>query len=743
MTSAVGVVILGMGRSGTSSVAGMFTSAGFFAGRDGDLMPENQSNPVGYWENMGIWRANEQILRRLGGSWFDPPSPDAQFAAYEWAIPLLEAAVEQILECADGAPVAIKDPRIGVMMTLWRPIISGHFHPVLVIRDPVEIARSLHRRDGTPPALALSAWELHMTTLLGYLDGQIVTVAPYASLIEDSELGPMIISATTVHIDPSRAARVQPADASELLELGLHRNRAMAGDHEEQLTTRQLCLWRMLSSLQPGDQTIDVPTVLRRASGAARAGVYSETARVQLAQDLVAERARSADLETKRASDREQAAALAAKLAAEQERAAGLADALAGEQQRSASLSAELLAACERANVAVAAHLRAEGWLAAIQGSVSWKATAPLRVAKRALRRLRRTPDRDIRQYPWLGGEPALALTGGVPTRRRGARWLSPPLRRGSVTRALCEIHVPISPTQSFITRIQYLVASLRLFGGALANSPVIVTVGGDEPIDLAYAHPWSQRLGVEWRWLDDSLWRRHGIFATALQRFCYEIEAPNALLLDANTLFVRPIDDLLAVVRRSHAIAGVIAHVSPFIGYEGEQGLWEQIFHVAGLGNPSLACEHSGWQVIEFDAARRCCPPYFNLGVLLAQRDVLSKLAKSIYSEMETVEQIHPTPFRCQLALTMAIVRSGVQWRELPLRFNLPNIAQYLPRHQAELADARIIHYLKDEELNRAEDFASEEHVEMLLARDGLNPINMKLQEALRQVREYVLSEV
>jgi hypothetical protein len=308
---------------------------------------------------------------------------------------------------------------------------------------------------------------------------------------------------------------------------------------------------------------------------------------------------------------------------------------------------------------------------------------------------------------------------------------------------ARCEIHIPISPTPPFLTKVHYLAASLRRFGGVLADSPVIVTVGGDEHMDLARMHPWSRRLGVEWRWLDDSLWRHHGIYATALQRFCYEIAAPNALLLDADTLFVAPIDELLDTVERDHAIAGSIAHISPFIGCEEGQALWERIFHAAGLGDPSLECEHSGWQVIEFDAVRRYCPPYFNLGVLLAPRDMLSVLAETIYADMEIVEQVHPTPFRCQIALTLAILRSGVPWRQLPLRFNFPNIAQFLPCYRADLADARIIHYLRDEEFNRMEDFASVESVGALLSRQNLNPVNMRLQDALREVHGRVISGV
>lgn len=141
---------------------------------------------------------------------------------------------------------------------------------------------------------------------------------------------------------------------------------------------------------------------------------------------------------------------------------------------------------------------------------------------------------------------------------------------------------MPISPTPAFLTKVHYLAASVRRFGGALATSPIVVTVGGEQPVDLDATQPWARRLGVQWRWLDADLWRRHGIFATALQRFCYEIQTPNVLLLDADTLWVAPIDDLLRRVERTGAIAGLIAHISPFLSCEAGQDLWREVFLAA-----------------------------------------------------------------------------------------------------------------------------------------------------------------
>lgn len=697
-TGALGVVVLGMGRSGTSAVTGMLASAGFFVGERPDLMPATDANPMGHWENMRIYEANEQVLSRLGGSWFDPPDHADQLVAREWALPVLSAAFQAIVGQADGTPIAIKDPRIGVMTPLWHSLIAGRLHPVFVVRNPSEVALSLDRRDGMPIPFALAAWELHITALLDYLAGKVVTVAPYARLTDDPRLGLLVIKQAAAHVEPTRIACLDLA-AVRTPEPEHRHNRVIGNDLDAHLTSRQLELWRWLSALPPGDQSIDVPAELRNPSIAARAGVRGETSRLRLVAQLVAETRRRAELELELASERAQSTTLKARLVDEQERAESLTSTLGDEHQRIAAVSSELVSERARADAAVAAHGRAERWLTEVQGSASWRVTAPLRAAKGTFSRL------------------------------------SP--------KGQYEIHIPISPTPSFLTRIHYLAASLRRFGGALAGAPIVVTVGADEPVDLVAACPWSRRLGVEWRWLDDSLWRRHGIYATALQRFCYDIEAPNVLLLDSDTLFVRPVDDLLRTLRRVRSIAGVVAHLSPFINCDGGQQLWANIFHAAGLGDPIFSCEHPGWQTIELDTARRHCPPYFNLGVLFAPRDIMVVLGRTIFAEMEIVERVHPTLFRCQLALTLAIVRSGVSWTPLSLRFNLPNLIEYLPRYAAELADARIIHYLRDEQFTRMEDFVSVEAVGKLLVRQDLHPINARLRDALRDLHRDVTAAV
>ncbi len=265
MPGPIGVVVLGMGRSGTSAAAGMFVRAGYFAGHPDDVLPATPENPLGHHENLGVLLANERVLTALGGTWSDPPSEEVQLNAVERMLPVLRAEVQRVVGDAAGRPIVIKDPRIGVMMALWDPIVAEQLHPVLVIRDPVEIAYSLLRRDGTSIASGIAAWELHMTLLLGRLNGRLATVAPYGPMIADPQLAPLIVEAATAHVDPARASWVRPAQARGALEPALHRNRAAESDHDRRLTVRQRDLWRLLRTLPCGDQLITAPANLHAA----------------------------------------------------------------------------------------------------------------------------------------------------------------------------------------------------------------------------------------------------------------------------------------------------------------------------------------------------------------------------------------------------------------------------------------------------------------------------------------------
>jgi hypothetical protein len=342
----LGVVVLGMGRSGTSAVTRMFATAGFFVGRDEDLMGATEHNPTGHWENLDVWRVNENILSRLRGTWFDPPPEDQQLAARAWTTPELLAVFERLVAQANDAPVVLKDPRIGVMLPVWADIVEDYLHPVLVIRDPIEIALSLNRRDGSPISFTLAAWQLHMTTVLRHLQRRVITVVPHGELLGSIQPAELVIESTLRHLRDDLAGHIRSTSSPIVPDPELHHNHASPGDHEQLLSLRQLELWSELASLDPGDHQIGVPERLLECAPAVLNTVRAESERHALLR-------RVQQAEQYAATERERSEALALELSRE------------GERVRSLSTD-----------------------LAALQRSASWRITAPLRACKRKLWRL-------------------------------------------------------------------------------------------------------------------------------------------------------------------------------------------------------------------------------------------------------------------------------------------------------------------------------------------------------------------
>ena len=306
------------------------------------------------------------------------------------------------------------------------------------------------------------------------------------------------------------------------------------------------------------------------------------------------------------------------------------------------------------------------------------------------------------------------------------------------------EIHVPIAPTPSFFMQVQLLAASLRRFGGTLADSPVIVTVSRDcEPYDLAAALPWSGRLGVAWRWMDADVYERLGIYGTALMRFTYDFEAPFVVMLDADTLVTGPLDDLLEL-EAAEAFGGVIADVSPTFFptpyadgvTRGGQMFWIDLYELAGLAPPPSMYEHLAWGILDSDPGRRYCPPYFNLGMLAAPASIARRIGEVVIDDMARVDQYLETNFKCQLAVALSLVRTDTPALALAAQWNFPNNQPLADRLPEDSADVRILHYRLREEIHRYDELGSLDGIDALLRRRDLLPVNTLLQERIAVIR-------
>jgi hypothetical protein len=307
------------------------------------------------------------------------------------------------------------------------------------------------------------------------------------------------------------------------------------------------------------------------------------------------------------------------------------------------------------------------------------------------------------------------------------------------------EIRTTISPTPYFFRRIHYLAASIKDLGGKLADHEIVVSVGGNEPRENLYrTQPWSNRYPILWRWVDPEAYALSGYKATGRDRCWHMARARLVMFVDADVIFIRDFSDMLSEIEREPAICGVMAHVSPFQGRRehSPQSSWQQLARSFGIADLPADCEHSGWNCMFTDETYRYTPPYFNGGMIVGPVDLMDRMCALIPAAEDAVDAVLESYFRPQLSRTLAIYKDSLPYRVLPLRFNFPNDPRFEPVYPAELADLRILHYLRWHIVHRDRDFMNSAAVAGLLARDDLTGSNETLRLRIAELHDAVAAE-
>ena len=245
-------------------------------------------------------------------------------------------------------------------------------------------------------------------------------------------------------------------------------------------------------------------------------------------------------------------------------------------------------------------------------------------------------------------------------------------------------------------------------------------------------------RHGVAIRWVPPDLFMRESYYATAAERFRYRFRSDVVLLLDADTLVVGPLDELVEETYRTGALGGVIAHVAPV----DQPARWRELHEACGIEQWDARYEHTGWGYLFNDESLRYCPSYFNLGVLCGTPDSMNRIGEVIYALMERIDGVVHTHFRVQLAVSLAITKLQLPHRAWPMRYNFPNDPLLEALHAAELPHVRVVHLLRDHQFYKTDLFATLDRVEAMLNRRDLRVINALAQQTLAAVHADVKRE-
>jgi len=152
------VLILGMHRSGTSSLTGILEKAGLYLG---NVSKENAHNPKGNQENPRIMRLHESLFLNSGGTWDNPPE------TILWSDEPKKERDDILREYLHAPLWGFKDPRTVLVLNGWLEVLSNVSF-VGTFRHPVSVALSLARRNGFSFTKSFRLWKFYNEKLLQY-----------------------------------------------------------------------------------------------------------------------------------------------------------------------------------------------------------------------------------------------------------------------------------------------------------------------------------------------------------------------------------------------------------------------------------------------------------------------------------------------------------------------------------------------------------------------------------------------
>jgi len=152
------IAVLGMHRSGTSSLVGSLEEAGLALG---DVRATGgDSNEKGHREPGELIALHEDVLITSGGSWHQPP-PTVTWTAKQ------RKRRDGFIAAHHALPLwGFKEPRTLLVMDGWLEAIPA-LEMVGTFRHPAVVARSLQRRHGSDsPDMWLELWLAYNAVLL-------------------------------------------------------------------------------------------------------------------------------------------------------------------------------------------------------------------------------------------------------------------------------------------------------------------------------------------------------------------------------------------------------------------------------------------------------------------------------------------------------------------------------------------------------------------------------------------------
>ncbi len=182
------IVVLGMHRSGTSAITRGLEVMGVDLG--GDLLPPMEGvNDKGFWEDAELNAFNIELLNYVESDWhFLTPIRDHDVDRLR-DNEYVERALNILQKKTISSPIfGFKDPRVAKLLPFWKDVFAESGFTIgyiLMIRNPLSVARSLFKRDGFSAGKSYLMWTEHVLNSIIGTVGETRVLVDYDRLMQN------------------------------------------------------------------------------------------------------------------------------------------------------------------------------------------------------------------------------------------------------------------------------------------------------------------------------------------------------------------------------------------------------------------------------------------------------------------------------------------------------------------------------------------------------------------------------
>jgi hypothetical protein len=174
------IIVLGMHRSGTSTIARILAELGVNMGDQ--LLGATSSNPYGHYEDAEFFELNNRIFTDLGVDWNRPPTSETLGKV---SAELKEEA--RALITAKSGLWGMKEPKTCFTIRIFGDFLTNPYF-IVITRKAEDIAKSLNVRNGmelTEGVALTDSYNQAISEYLGGLDSDRILRLNYEELIDE------------------------------------------------------------------------------------------------------------------------------------------------------------------------------------------------------------------------------------------------------------------------------------------------------------------------------------------------------------------------------------------------------------------------------------------------------------------------------------------------------------------------------------------------------------------------------